>query len=207
MHGGRGCSGGRFSFAAELRKLDGMVGSGSPRRKSWQRFTLLDVLLLQAGVALGFSLVFLAFGPRASELAPPGLVVLVVAAVLLGMILSGPLVLSVQIVFRGRRERLSMGEWLWLSPLVLGLAAVIGGEAWAGLSASGRPGDEGHLVVLVLLILLFASVQAACMLNALMVLAAGTGPVPCVWTDRFGAASCLASGVAVLLVALGILGP
>lgn len=81
------------------------TGPDAPTRASWERFTLLDLTLVVLCCALGLGAVRLLadpVGPRDWPL-----------AALIGAILFGPAEALVQIG-RGRRERPSAGEWIWL---------------------------------------------------------------------------------------------
>ena len=77
------------------------------RRDTWQRFTLLDLFLLQASFGFGFSLAC-SFSP--SEAGP---VELATAGVVWGFVFAGPMVLMVQWIVRKRSRALSLGEWLF----------------------------------------------------------------------------------------------
>jgi hypothetical protein len=104
------------------------------RRSDWKRFTWLDFLLflpaLAAGVCRAISVSnSLTSYPPASEL--PHTVVLpaiIINAVALGGMYAGPLILGCQFLVRRRRRRLLPGEWLWLSPLIMGAVGKIASE-------------------------------------------------------------------------------
>ena len=171
------------------------------RPQRWQRFTLLDVLLLQVGFAVGFSLMCLdpfnrvGWGPR------------IPAAILLGAVVAGPIVLLVQNAARGRSGPLSLGEWLWLSPIALTTCGVAGVLVIRGVaSIDCEEPSEAMLGAIILSAIFLVSflilAEATCTLLGLLVLLAGiTGArprVPCSWTDRFGAATCFLAGACLL---------
>ncbi|MFH1268498.1 MAG: hypothetical protein ABIK89_22475, partial [Planctomycetota bacterium] len=81
--------------------------------QSWQRFTLLDMLLIQAAFGIGFSL---ACSLEPAEVAA---VERITAGTVWGFVFAGPIVLMVQWTLRARSRGLSLGEWLWLSPALL----------------------------------------------------------------------------------------
>lgn len=145
-------------------------------RQPWQRFTILDLFLLQLGVALGFS-----FAVALRPLADEGWPFVVVVGAILGPLFCGPLVLFVQWFFRGRNEGLSSGEWLWLSPLLIHPS---------GLLLAAVFGPIGGLMAF-LTVAVWISAQVVCAALAgiviLSVLAKTRPAVPCVWTDRAGA--------------------
>ncbi|MHC4398122.1 MAG: hypothetical protein ACYTG0_00405 [Planctomycetota bacterium] len=144
------------------------------RREPWQRFTLLDMLLVQASFGLGFSL---AFAPGGEDL---GRMERVIAGVVLGFVSSGPIVLLTHWAVRDRSRALSLGEWLWLSPTVL--TSIL----WCSLKmpAEWYPQVGSRLFVVWIL------AQAACFGAAIATLASGArgyrSTVPCYWTDRWG---------------------
>jgi hypothetical protein len=144
------------------------------KRETWQRFTLLDMLLVQAGFGLGFSLAF-SLGPGEMRT-----VERVIAGVVFGSVLAGPIVLLTQWTLRRRSRPLSAGEWLWLSPPVLFFAL------WCSvrISAVWHPGIGGFLFVV------WMFVEVTCLGVAVALLVSGLrgyrSTVPCYWTDRSG---------------------
>ena len=88
--------------------------SGRPPEQPWQRFTLLDALLLQAAFAVGLSVVSLAIWSPQTELRAIDVVLWIAGGAGIGVVVGGPLVLGVQVIFRGRRTLPSGGEGLWL---------------------------------------------------------------------------------------------
>ncbi|MDI9443163.1 MAG: hypothetical protein QM844_03250 [Planctomycetota bacterium] len=174
----------------------------------WQQFTVLDGLLLQAGYAIAFSVVFLP-ARGAFEAIDIGSVVLVLIAACLGGAVSGPIVLGSQWLFRGRWIALSAGEWLWLSPLAVFVAGLLG--IWViywGAHSLPDP-EEIRAVSFAILAMVLCLVEIGCAVNALIVLLARTSgelsPPPCSWTDRFGALTCLVIGAALFLIVAGTL--
>lgn len=174
----------------------------------WQQFTVLDALLLQTGYAIAFSVVFLP-ARNAFDTLDLGSVVLVLIAACLGGALSGPIVLGSQWLFRGRRIALSAGEWLWLSPFAVAVAGALG--IWIIYwGAEGLPDpEEIRAISFGILAMVLFLVEIGCAVNALIVLVARTSgeltPPPCSWTDRFGAATCLAIGAGLFLIVVGTL--
>jgi hypothetical protein len=169
-----------------------MADQPSAEKEPWQRFTLLDVFLLQASFAIGLSL--------AVTLAPPatGWLFRALAAVVLGLTVAGPICLGTQWAFRGRRSGLSMGEWLGFTPaafFAVGLLVAVVGPLFPLILLA--------LVVWVLAQPLFALVA----LGALVGLFMGDRPeVKCTWTDAFGSSVCilfclaLCAGVGTVMV-------
>lgn len=96
--------------------------------------------------------------------------------VVLGNVLACPIILTTQYLFRGRRTWLSEGEWLWLSPIVLGLTAMF----WPG-------GDSALLLVGGGLFLCLC----LCLLCILCRFGGFWGLATCHWTDTFGCLTCL----------------
>jgi hypothetical protein len=161
----------------------------------WRRFTLLDLFLIQLGVAIGFSL--------AAALRPPVYAdwpFVVIAGAILGPVFCGPIVLFVQWFFRRRNERLSAGEWLWLSPLLIHLSAI------ALMTALAQSNDPFLVLVLIAIAVVWLLAQLICAVLAglmlLSVLVRTRPPGPCVWTDCGGAVVGLLSN---LLVCPGLL--
>jgi hypothetical protein len=179
----------------------------SERSEPWRRFTLLDLLLLPVAFGAVCSSVFVPYAGRVFALPLEKALGLCVLAVLAGCIAAGPLVLFVQLGVRGRRRALSLGEWLWLSPLALGLIGTAGKAIILGVYESCEsPLGEAMLGALVLAAVLLLSflllTEAVCVLAGLAVFVAGVlgnrSDVPCEWTDQFGGATCFLVGVALL---------
>lgn len=95
----------------------------------WQRFTLLDGLMLQAGCAAGCALAGALFWDPRGELSTTAVLLWLVVGTGAGLLLSGPLVLGVQWSVRRRRTPLTYGEVCWLVPLLLGALAFAGALA------------------------------------------------------------------------------
>ncbi len=179
------------------------------RTEPWQRFTVLDALLLQVGFALAFSLVLSPYRRLAFTSLDEGTFVLLLTTFCLGCAFSGPIVLGSHWLFRGRRAGMSAGEWLWLSPagiLVLGTLGI-----WAlHWAAQVFPDAERiRTVFYALLGFLLFLLEVGCMMNALLVvMARSCGDLdhpPCWWTDRFGAVTCLVLGVFALLAVFAVM--
>ena len=139
----------------------------------WQRFTLLDLFLLQASFCFSFSLACsLEPGAEGMERA--------VAGVVWGMVLAGPIVLMVQWTVRKRSRGLSAGEWLWLSPTVLFCLL------WCSLEGpAGSPREVSRY-----LFSFWVFAQVTCIGVAVATLLSNLrgyrSTVPCYWTDRTG---------------------
>ena len=95
--------------------------------RAWQRFTWIDTAILLLTIALGC---LTSFHMRANAQAnfwqdpPPlpanaGWVEVTIVGIILGSVYAAPLILLSQWIFRNRRQRLDVGEYLWLSPLFL----------------------------------------------------------------------------------------
>lgn len=142
--------------------------------ESWQRFTLLDMLLVQAAFAVGFSL---ACSLEPAEVAA---VERVTAGTVWGFVFVGPIVLMVQWTLRARSRGLSAGEWLWLSPALLFFLL------WCSLELPANlfPGLSRHLFSI------WVYAQVTVIGVGLAILFAGLrglrGTVPCPWTDLAG---------------------
>ncbi len=78
-------------------------------RPRWDRFGLLEIMLLIAAVALGGA----GFARMARFFPLQGFV----GMLAFGWLFSGPLILIGQF-FRGRRVGLSVGEWFWITPTI-----------------------------------------------------------------------------------------
>ena len=185
-----------------------MIDDHTPEKpEPWQRFTLLDLLLLPVAFGVVCSSVFVPHAGRVFTLPVEKVLSLFVLAILAGCMAAGPLVFLVQLGLRGRRRGLSLGEWLWLSPLVLGLIGTAGKAIILGVyERCESPLGEATLGALFLSAVLLASflllVEAVCVLAGLGVFLAGVMgkrlEVPCEWTDQFGGATCFLVGVALL---------
>jgi hypothetical protein len=156
----------------------------------WRRLTILDILGLFPGFALGAGLVRYAVvhaKPLPYDSRPwpmdESAVMLTFVSLVLGSILSAPVSLSIQYIIRHRREWPSLGEWLWIEPIVLYVVTFL-------LSKIGSPTPVW--LFLFVLIQLFFSVMCA-----LMFLGQSEN-VACLWTHKFGMISCSLAGVALL---------
>jgi hypothetical protein len=160
----------------------------------WQRLTILDILCLFPSFALGAATVrYLIDHPSPTPYAPrpwptdASLFSLVFVALVLGSVFAGPLSLAVQFLFRHRRTRLSLGEWLWLEPIPLCIVA----------SYIGRPTPIWFILFLIVQTLL--SILSLAML-AMFGLCAWESDqeVEYRWTDVLGNLSCGSFGIMVL---------
>ena len=185
-----------------------MIDDHTPEKlEPWQRFTLLDLLLLPVAFGVVCSSVFVPYAGQVFALPAEKVLGLFVLAILAGCIAAGPLVFLVQLGLRGRRRGLSLGEWLWLSPLALGLIGTAGKAIILGVyERCESPLGEAMLGALFLSAILLASflllAETVCVLAGLAVFLAGVmgkrSRVPCQWTDQFGGSTCFLVGVALL---------
>lgn len=176
--------------------------------KPWQRFTVLDALLLQVGYALALSLVLSPYRRLAFSSFDEGTLVLLLITFSLGSVFSGPIILGSHWLLRGRRAGMSAGEWLWLSPMVVLLLAALGIWALHWVAQLFPDAKEIRAVFYTLLALLLFLVEIGCVMNALLVVVArSVGELdkpPCRWTDRFGALTCLVLGIFALLTVFAV---
>jgi hypothetical protein len=159
-------------------------------RRTWQRLTLLDLLLVQAAFGLSFSL---AASLGAVEV---GGVERAMAGIVWGLVFAGPITLMAQWTLRRRSRGLSAGEWLWLTPTVL--------FALLWFSVKGPAAAHPGLSRSLFWVWTFAQVTAIGI--ALATLFSGLrgfrNDVPCRWTDRTGAWTGLLFGVWMFLFVL-----
>ena len=181
----------------------------SSKPEPWQRFTVLDVMLLQAGYALALAMVLSPARRMVVTTFDEGTLFILLTTICLGSVFSGPIVLASHWLFRGRRTGLSAGEWLWLSPFGILLSLALGIWALHWLAQVLPDPAEMRAVFFSLLGLVLFLVEIGCTLNALLVVVARsvgdlTEP-PCWWTDRFGTLTCLLIGVIAFLCVLAVL--
>jgi len=186
-----------------------MAASIPPQKtEPWQRFTVLDALLLQVGYALALALVLSPYRRMVASSFDEGTLFLLGITFCLGSVFSGPIILAPHWLIRGRRVGLSAGECLWLSPLAILLLLAIGiwGLHWAAqLFPASKDVRAVFYAILALVLILL---EIGCAMNALLVvMARSVGDLdhpPCPWTDRFGAMSCLLLGILVLLTLFAV---
>lgn len=176
--------------------------ASQPAEHPWQRFTLLDALLLQAGLAMGFSAMHFAVGPWRSARHAVDRVGWVLAGTLLGAILAGPLVLGVQRLFRGRRRALSPGEWIWLwhsAPVFLALLAFA--------LQYILPEEVLFLVIFMPGSILVSLMPVVPIVSLLLLLERNVRPgdIPCRWSDRFGLIVGLGIGLLLIFVVVAVM--
>lgn len=152
----------------------------TPKGANWNRFSMLDGMVLIAASAVGMGLVSPAWGSR--------LRFWVLAAFLAGVI-AGPMTLVSQRL-RGRRAKLGPGEYFWLSPLLLFLITML------VLSFTSEDVGFGFLKV-PLLAQCVLSLAAACRFIAGLVTKRPN--VGCRWTDSLGSLTCALAAPAFLL--------
>ena len=173
--------------------------------ESWQRFTLLDLLLLQASFGLGLAL---ACSPGTGE---PSGVERMIAGAVLGSVFAGPIILMTQWTVRDRSRPLTAGEWLWLSPSVLFFIL------WCSLKLSPLFDSQSseHLFGFWIFAQITCSeylfnfwifAQVACIGASVATLFSGfrgyRSTVPCYWTDRMGGWASLFFGIWVFVAVL-----
>jgi len=147
---------------------------------SWQRLTILDLLLLMASYSVAGSLCI-----QPSEHVVTQNTELYTKTddflwiVMTGNSLSPLFILTMQVVCRHRRKWLSTGEWLWLAPLAMLFGALL----------SQSFSEPLPILMFVLGVLSLCSVVAAVFL---ICRACGYWEkVTCRWTDIFGSLTCL----------------
>ena len=181
------------------------TGPSDDRSERWQRFTILDLLLFQIGLGLGFFLVYVAeilLTERLQDVpawvAQPGLLARSVTGVTAGSSIAGLLVLLVQRAYRGRRQALSAGEWIWLSPALEVLLFAVMGMG----SAVAAP-------LMLLCVISGIVLPPLCLLLSVGIFVCEFGgesrDVPCPWADRAGAAVGLVGHLALIVLAGGVL--
>jgi len=180
------------------------TGPSDDRTERWQRFTILDLLLFQIGLGLGFFLVHVAevlLSERLQDVPMStvltGVLEQSVAGVTAGASIAGLLVLIVQWALRGRRQALSAGEWIWGSPAVELVLFVVMGMG----SAVAAP-------LKILCVILGIILPALCLLLAVGIFVCEFGgesrDVPCPWADRAGAAVGLLGHLALIVLAASV---
>ena len=144
----------------------------------WQRFTLLDLFLLQFGFALGFSAAAILKPKEASA------VFVLVAGSFFAALACGPIVLWVQWAIRDRWASLSAGEWLWLAT-----SALYGLAVCAGVFVEITESGNAFALLAAPVVVAWLLAQGFCGLVALVVLLKrfdGGSSVACRWTDWAG---------------------
>jgi hypothetical protein len=165
------------------------------REEPWQRLTLLDMLLLFPAHALGLAAIgWMRETSRQSlEIPRPWpadatFVGLLLAGLVVGSVIAGPIILLSQWLFRRRRARLSPGEWLWLGPTAIYLCVRAAFDLLYSTFGWATP----------LWYILFAGGVLVCSLMASAViclrLVGERDTAPCLWTDLFGGAACVLAG-------------
>ncbi len=200
----------RTTSSHERRSSVTRMASSIPTRKTepWQRFTVLDALLLQVGYALAFAVILSPYRRLVVSSFDEGALVLLVLTFCLGGAFSGPIVLASHWLIRGRRVGMSAGECLWLSPMAVLVLAAFGIWGLHWVAQLFPDSKDVRAVFYVLLGLVLFLVEIGCVMNALLVVVArSVGDLdhpPCWWTDRFGALTCLVLGILVLLATFAI---
>jgi len=167
---------------------------GEEKPERWRRFTLLDMLLIQAALAAALSI---AWSSRPTE---SGWIEPAIAAVVFGSVFAGPMVLISQWTLRGRRTLPSTGEQLWIASFVCWTAGfyLIVLLYWLSEHKDSWPNAYG-VGVLGMSVCTLCVVQTILSGIALVWLVKGAlkkhAPVPCLWTDRCGSIACLLFGL------------
>jgi hypothetical protein len=164
-------------------------------KPAWNRFTLVDGVVLVAALGLGVWLQTSWMSRRTDHpfQRAETLVLWAGLSLLQGGVLAGPLVAVAQFL-RGRRTAPSAGEWCWLVPIPLYLT-------FLALLYSGQPGllqTPLNVDWASCMLLLYASVQGLLSLGALVRLVMSFSrrrpDAACRWTDRLGCLVCAAVG-------------
>lgn len=161
------------------------------RVEPWERFTLLDAFLLQLAFALGLTWGWILWPSHQGP-------ILYLATVLaFGSVLAAPIVFSVQWFLRRRRAPPSVGEQLWIASFVCWLTGyLLVMLMWVAVESS--PAEYAVAPLRFYMWPLFLA-QTVCSGTAFVWLIRRgwrkRAPVPCKWTDLFGAAACLLLGL------------
>jgi hypothetical protein len=161
------------------------------RQEPWQRFTILDVFLLQLGFALGLAWGWTFAWKDELWLVGSG------TGLAFGSVLAAPIVLSVQWGLRGRRALPSVGEQLWIASFVCWLTGyVFAMLIWAAEeSAAGEIAVTGIALPVCVVLLAQTVCSGAAMVWLIKRVRKKPGAVPCNWTDLFGSIACLFLGL------------
>jgi hypothetical protein len=156
------------------------------------KFALMDGVILIAAFALGiyFATDFMRTESdgRFDTNAQP-CVDWAVGCVLWSGVIAGPLILLGQ-RFRGRRSRLSWGEWLWLAPLSLYLLVYVFQQY--------QQSDGPRLVLVVFAVLIQCMLSFAAFLWLVKGLFGTRLDVACRWTDFLGCLVCMTVGPVII---------
>lgn len=172
-----------------MEETTAAIGIQSPdKTATWQRFTLLDAMLLFPAYALAAAFTRWTAGEGTlRQPVSPMITILLIAS--LGSVVAGPIILLAQFLLRRRRTALSTGEALWLAPLVIPTLAVLASVVPAARDA----------VLFMLLFVVLPGLPVVTIVSSIVCFASvrGRKNVPCYWTDRFGLVASL--GVALIL--------
>ena len=190
------------------------MGQGTTMAGTEQRHTrlaLVDLFVLTAAFALAFSWLAVLdaaqsqrfqdeveLGYRVSD--PLDGAMHFFYGTVLGLCLSGPMILVTQWLFLGRRQRLAAGEWLWLSPAICFLAGAAGGAILANASR-----DLAVLWVCACFVIHLSLGFFAGVVLFVDRVAPKKKDQPLPWSHTFGCMACLSVSVAVALNALYVL--
>lgn len=161
--------------------------------KPWQRFTWRNAILLLLAMVLGC---FISFAMHADAQTSPqtplpwpaqaGPIELVIVGLILGSTFVSPAILLSQWIFGKRRQWLHLGEYLWLSPLILYLATYFVSNLtrptpfWFFLFVAGIAISSSASII-ALIVYPFKRFQNQ----------------TCPWTNLFGMISCLSVGILI----------
>jgi hypothetical protein len=112
---------------------------------------------------------------------------LIFVALVLGSVYAAPLSLAVQLIFRRRRTMPSIGEWLWLEPLLLYILLYVCSNLFFLSEAS---------VLLAIILQPFSSIMALLMIGFYTMQFFKKKEIR--WTDFFGCISCGSFGIMIV---------
>jgi hypothetical protein len=168
----------------------------------WQRFTMLDILLLFVAYALGFgflksSAMYLGKVTEESpELNTMRLAIFFLVGLGLGSNFSAPIILGSQFFFRGRKYPLGIGEGFWL--VSFGVITIL----FLVLSfKNSLYGNEFWEIPIFGIITIFVPLAAIKILVKIFRMKKIYPETPCLWTEYFGYFThCLNSILIILLL-------
>lgn len=161
--------------------------------QSWQRFTWQDAVFIILAIALGcltsFSMCANAQTSPENPLPWPACAKsfeLIIVGIVLGCQYTAPLILLSQGIFRKRRQRLHVGEYLWLSPLVLHAATCL---------ASNLAPNPIWFHLFVAGIVIGSCAATIAIIGYLLNLSKKQNTRICTWTNLFGSIACTSAGI------------
>lgn len=156
----------------------------------WSRFTLLDALLCFPVYSLAFATVHMttAATVRDSHVSAGIAIREFLFGLGLGSAFLGPVILGSHYLFRGRKRRLGVGEWLWVAPIYFAVCALT--VRWA--VGAFLPTVLMQLFGILVAIAFVVFVNVALIMLFVHVFDKTSDP-PCYWADCFGCVVCIAS--------------